>query len=394
MMNGSPAGTIRLSEYNPIGITISPSALVYSAPSPEVVKVLSGGTIRQLFAPNALADIVTINSTSFEIRFYDWTDVGSFNGSIYTLSGNPDPFVTYTISKPNTYAIRIRKTAGSTSNSSAVYWETDVSITSAWPNPFTIYDWTENGTAGSNCLRKFNITYSYNGNYTYQYVTEQGRPDTSSSFSTSSGTYYTYYNYSWGKELLSVKEGSNSNGSSFIRQTQFEYYSTSETSDGLGNYRQLKKVTRPDGGYTRYVYYNDFDKLGQLRYEYSPFQDDQEGLVKEYKYDDDDTGENFLTSEVITKADGKQIGLTESAYSSETISGEPVMKIVRKDYHDSGATDYVQTIIKVFRKTAANSFKRGRLCSIVRPDKTQTSYYYVGSSGFLMGRAFPEETCH
>ncbi len=373
-LNGESAGTLRLGGFNATSSTIDTSALIYATRSEEIDVVPVGGKIRQINAPQGLADIVTINSTSFEIRFYNWSDVGAKSGGLYTLVGSPTPFVKYKVSKPSFWTVAVRKTRGST------YWETLMSIASSYPNPITFYDWAKNSTAGSGSgqsLRYSKYTTITSSGYTYNYHQEYGRPTTSGGFTQSLADYRKYYDYSWGRELLSVKEGSNSNGTSFLRETKYEYYTSS--GDGDGNYKQLKKVTRPDGGYTRYVYYNDFDKLGQRRYEYSPFQDTQEGLFKEHLYTSDGTGENYFRSEVITKANSEQIGRVTNEYTSETLYGEPVMKVVTKRYSSAGSK--TESIRKTYRETTSEPFLRGRPHSVTREDKTQTSYYYYDAGG-------------
>ena len=56
-------------------------------------------SLRQAKAPQALADIVVISATEYEIRFYPAAAVGAKVGRIYPVTGQP--FVTWNIKNPN-----------------------------------------------------------------------------------------------------------------------------------------------------------------------------------------------------------------------------------------------------------------------------------------------------
>ena len=79
----------------------TPAVLVYSAPAKtsEVDVIRNGdGSLRQVKAPQTLADVVVINSSEYEIRYYQPADVGAKVGGVYTLTGQPD--VTWNVKNP------------------------------------------------------------------------------------------------------------------------------------------------------------------------------------------------------------------------------------------------------------------------------------------------------
>jgi hypothetical protein len=51
----------------------------------ELINV--GGQLRQVYAPQALAEVVTINDFSYEIRYYLPSQVGAQVGGVYQVSG-------------------------------------------------------------------------------------------------------------------------------------------------------------------------------------------------------------------------------------------------------------------------------------------------------------------
>ena len=73
--------------------------------TPDIEVISIGSQLRQVNAPQALADIVTDNAFAYEIRFYFPSQVGALSGGVHQVSGSP--FVTWTIQNPdastNTY---------------------------------------------------------------------------------------------------------------------------------------------------------------------------------------------------------------------------------------------------------------------------------------------------
>ena len=79
-------------------------------------------------------------------------------------------------------------------------------------------------------------------------------------------TKYHYVNQAWGEELDSVI----ADPDVAALTTTYAYYTTSTDK---GNYRKVKSVTAPTGGWTAYTYYDDWNRRGRLQYQYQPWLD-------------------------------------------------------------------------------------------------------------------------
>ncbi|MCH6259113.1 RHS repeat-associated core domain-containing protein [Puniceicoccaceae bacterium K14] len=369
LVNGYSAGAIQLN-YNSIDdLDYEPSDLLFSAPSPEVDYYAPSGVLRQIAAPEALADIVDTGTDKYEIRFYDWAQVTTKPNNLYQLVTNPSAFVVYEISKSASNQVRIKKISGSNT------WYTRlVSSSSQW----IVYDWTEDGSETSDCLRRVTTTLSGGGSLNYELVVEEGRLDSSASFTTSSKVRSTYEEFDWGRELVKIQEGY---GESYVQSTEFEYFDT--LGGGDGHYSQLEKITYPNGGEMSFVYYDDFDTRGMVHKRYDPFQDVSDGRRTTYTYQLDVTGDRYVEDTIEVHlmdtlgGSYEQIGKTTFDYYSETWNGEPARRIVRRDYEDTSA--YLQTTIREYREDcgASEAYRRKMPISVRRPDGTQTSYAYA-----------------
>lgn len=395
LKNGSSAGAISIGAEAFGSIAYQPSDLYYSAPSSEVSVIYSSGVLRQVNAPQGLADIVTVNSTTYEIRYYSWKDVGPLSGGVYTLVGSPSPVATYRIYQAATNNIEIKKTVGSD------YWITRLNWVYALDS-WEMHDWTKNMSPYDNSMRKAITTnttagstkttvvseYGWevgtDGSYTdSDYDPQQSPPPSSTYESTPSRrTRKTYTSYAWGRELTKLEEGWDGS-SSALRTTDYEYYTN--VTDGLGHYRQLKKVTYPDGGYKRYVYEDAFEKIGLVKEVYAPFEDSNEGKKTVYAYGTDASGERMLPTSIITSVkDGggtyQKVGERSIAYNTTplTINGEPVRKETITDSASSGETEV--TVRQIYQEDASDAYLRGQPYSIKNPDGTQVAFAYYTTS--------------
>ncbi len=68
LSSGQSAGSLLISEGVIDTASYTPNALLYYAPSSEVEVNRNAGILRQVKAPEGLADIVTINASKYEIR--------------------------------------------------------------------------------------------------------------------------------------------------------------------------------------------------------------------------------------------------------------------------------------------------------------------------------------
>jgi RHS repeat-associated protein len=102
--DGKPAGYLYIHELSPSAGLHTPAKLkVFSQPSLEVIKI--NGNLRQVRAPHALADIVTI-ANGYEVRFYP--GVGQRNPSDNTYATSGSSFATWKFETvPNVATLRV-----------------------------------------------------------------------------------------------------------------------------------------------------------------------------------------------------------------------------------------------------------------------------------------------
>jgi RHS repeat-associated protein len=75
----------------------------------------------------------------------------------------------------------------------------------------------------------------------------------------------------WGEEVVqTLAYPTASTPDSGALTTAYTYHTDA---NACGNYRRVRSVTGPGGGWIAYSYYDDWDKRGQLQYEYRPFLD-------------------------------------------------------------------------------------------------------------------------
>jgi YD repeat-containing protein len=98
-LSGYGAGSLTLAADQPSLSLASPSALSFTASTQDVEVISISGQLRQVNAPQALADIVTSNAFAYEIRYYLPGQVGAIVGGVHQVSGNP--FLTWKIENPD-----------------------------------------------------------------------------------------------------------------------------------------------------------------------------------------------------------------------------------------------------------------------------------------------------
>jgi RHS repeat-associated protein len=114
--NGSTAGVLEVSATAVSSMLYSPATLQLRAvDNPYTVVVRQLGVLRQVNAPQVFADIVTLTPESYEIRFYQPSQVGAPDADgVYAVSGTP--YVAYLVENPDTGAsnrIRFTESRGS-----------------------------------------------------------------------------------------------------------------------------------------------------------------------------------------------------------------------------------------------------------------------------------------
>jgi len=361
LKNGSSAGRIEIREGDFSGALFTPGVLRYHLHSSDVEIIRSGSALRQVKAPGGLADIVTVNSTSYDIEFYSLSQVGAKSGGLYTAAGSP--FVRYRVEKyaGSSTKLRILKHVG------AKTWETRLEKSGdAW----TLFDWRESGQSH---LRKKTWVFDADG-----YPTIEVRDGSGALVSRSREEY-----------------GTNWYGPLMDKET-FGYGSSNLTSEYEYSSGRLKSMARPDGSWVKYDRYTDLERRGLVSKMYEPYEDapasppsgtTTSGKVRHYTYADDWTGMTVMPSLVETKINDVTAGKTAFDYSfTQTVSAHgktlPLVVVTRKEY--DGASSYVATVTKSFRPDAdpSDRFFPGLTHSVTNPDGTKISRAYL--NGFYL----------
>ena len=118
---GSSAGKLQLEETRPSARLYSPAGLQFRWKRPDVHVVRgTNGALRQVWAPQGLADIVSMtNGQGYWVKFYRPADVGIKRPSGFAISSGATPLVVWTFENPEpgtTNRLRVtRAPAGSAS---------------------------------------------------------------------------------------------------------------------------------------------------------------------------------------------------------------------------------------------------------------------------------------
>jgi hypothetical protein len=238
---GTAAGNLYLSSELPSLNLATPNALAFSGSRAEVEVVAPTGVVRQVKAPQALADIVTINDFKYEARFYYLGDVGSKQGDTYQILNPNNWFVKWTVENPdastNAYnRLRLTETRGASTKVSEYAYDAG---TAAW----TL------SQPGSLREDHWEITQDLaNQNRTY---TSHVRPPGGNDVLKRSRT---FHRFDWGEGVVAESAG---DGAS-LRTTSRAYYLTAGDAGFAPNGTRLplRCVIPPDGAWQRYDSYD------------------------------------------------------------------------------------------------------------------------------------------
>ncbi|HEX8000313.1 MAG TPA: RHS repeat-associated core domain-containing protein [Pyrinomonadaceae bacterium] len=363
LFDGRSAGSISIREEQLTATSYTPDALVYSPPArtTEVdVTRSADGNHRQIKVPESLADILVVNATEYDIRFYRTADVGSKDASgLYQLSGQP--YVTYKIKNPDpttTSRLQILKIEnGQTTDTSEYTWDA------------LIDSWTLNRGNGARIETK-----------TVSYPTPTSRTETFTVKDNSGQTVYktsrTYHTYSFGEELL--QEVVDPDGAALT--TTYTYY---DNPDEI-RWHKIKSIVYADGSWVKY----DYDESGNLMLALSPWKDlplesatEDNSRATRYTYSNFDGIETSFTphllSSVIEKVNGTIVRKTTFTRTATNINGNPA--VVENQTAYASATNSQTTLTTTFHSTAAPHLA-DRVAAIEHPDGRKDSYTYEKGS--------------
>ena len=232
---GSGAGSIYLHENNVTAALYSPEVLKTTVPTlSETTEVIrNGSAIRQIKTLQSFADVVTVSSTKYEVRFYLPSQVGSKSNGVYTVAGQP--FKIWRMTNPDTSStnrFNVSEISGSIEKNYS--FMQDVSA-GKWV--FTIND-------GMKVEEETEIINSTAGTRTVTKTTLGGSPS-----ALLKKTVDYYQNFPWGEQY--VKYVQDPDDVNLI--TDYIYFTDSSDTN---NYKKLKAVTNPDGSWEKYLYYS------------------------------------------------------------------------------------------------------------------------------------------
>ncbi len=239
---GASAGSLRVWSPKPSASLASPVGIKYDTNRSDVVMVAFDGVLRQAMAPQALADVVTNNQFSYDIRFYYPADVGDTNSEgIYQLLGTPAPFVTWTIENPDasvliTNRLRITETRSTdVKQYDCVYHAVSNSWVVTLPGGLRSDEVVVTNDVATQDRIETYITRGSDGNVVAKSLRR-------------------YRGFSWGEGLVEETLSPDSDP----KTTTYSYYDDSEMHVN-GYYTPLKMTIHPDGEW-EYIQYNSYGR--------------------------------------------------------------------------------------------------------------------------------------
>ena len=225
---GTSAGSLAVSSTTVSPDLYTPAALQLLAgddPDTEVIK--DNDVLRQVKAPETFVDVVTLTSSSYELRFYTPSQVGSTSGGIYSVSGQP--YVTYLVDNPGSgNSVRFTETRGTLQKVTTYTYDDSTGTMTMSSGGGTRNDIFQSVTVGSTTTETRTIKDATN--QTVSVVREIKTI------------------YPFGPNV--TQRILDPAGANLI--TNYTYY-TDAANDG-GAYGQLKLMVEPTGRWTRYTY--------------------------------------------------------------------------------------------------------------------------------------------
>lgn len=157
------AGKLRIAADTLTAASFTP-AILSCEERDGVEKILDGsGNIRQIYAPDTLANVVTTDSDTFEIKFYATTGSESVDGSGYYIPVG-SPLVTWKVDKISSTKMEVTKTEGALVDSSTMEkisggWK----VTSQGGDRVEQLTWADTSSGGVNQLRRTRIIEDHRG---------------------------------------------------------------------------------------------------------------------------------------------------------------------------------------------------------------------------------------
>lgn len=340
----------------------------------EITVIRASNVLRQIFAREILIDIQATSTTSYILRIYPRAQVGSLNGNLYTLSG--EPFVTYTVSKITTSGstgVRIDR-----SEDGQTTWTSLEQVGQSMIHR----DWRRASVTSSNDA----YTYTLFTSTTTATVSRTGPRADGAGLETPFSWSKTYFDYAgsdstWGKELVKKHLGNASEAIPLV--TKYDYYNTGDSSGAY--WRRLKSQINPDGSWVKNLYFGSNSTTGAagfLQRVYEPWLDGPASIdlaststckYTDWTYQNVSSLGGWKPSTVETHAaGGATISMTKWTYaSSGMLNNRVTWASTRDDYISSG--EKLTTISRTISATDYNSYYSGRTVAHSYPNGRKDS---------------------
>jgi len=320
LRSGQSVGRIGFREPSLVDAPANRERLFYTPPTnTNQVNVVRTGSsnqiLSQILAPQAFVSFVDLGSnpdSGYEIRFYQPSQA-TWSGSNYTVTGTPWKVVK--VEAPAPSKLQISETEGTVTRISLLSLESGSVSTGT-------YKWKLSEGAAGTWLRT--RTQESTASVGFREVIDRTFTGDSEAVANLVGkTKYRYENVGgWGEELRKVfSYPADSTSDSAALVTTYDYHTDSSFP---GHYRRVKSIVSPDGNWTAFTYFDEWDKRGQLAREFRPFKnapasvslDPAIGVVTAFDYVPDQTGRCRRVSLRTEKVNGADTGKVQVDWSS------------------------------------------------------------------------------
>lgn len=344
---GESVGALRIVEAAPSAVLGTPASLRYSSawPGVEVIRD-SNDAVRQVKAPQCLANVVTETADKFRVDFYDTNNFGALSGGIYNQTGKTS-YVSWIIENVDTVnndQLKVTKKIGAVEVVSEFIWDA------------TAQGWELQEGNGQRKEKKTVVVDSIANTRTVTAVVRNAADVVVSK------NVKIYKDFPWGRELIQSVVDPDGAALATVRA----FYDNS-TTDG-GAYGKLKSITSPGGGWATYQY----DAKGRLTKTVEPFLDAAFG-----------SAENLCKVNTVAYLDvapqetrivtllGQEVGRSYKVTSDDTdhITEEVVCTVAGAAYN--AATNLVSST-----KLVSSGEFTGEVEWTTDPDGTGTTYEY------------------
>lgn len=357
LSDGRPAESLSIREQMLSAAIYTPAALIYSAPglTTEVEEIRNPDTsLRQVKVPRALADVVVISNTEYEVRFYSAAFIGPKVGGVFTVTG--PAYITWRIKNPDTSSItrlQISKIQDSLTETSEFTWD---SATSTWSLSQGSGARLQTSTEVVNGSDRTKTTIVKNA--TNQIVSKRTQ---------------TFHTYAWGEEL---NQEVNDPDSAALTTTYAYYQNSFED----WRYGKVQSVTNPDGSWIKY----DYDNQGNIILVMKPWKDLSLAAATEansdatrYYFTNTDGITTFGFARLVTliqrKIGGTLVSETNYSRSAAAIGDQPA---VREWEEVSSSASVTQSTFTTTYYSTAAPLLANRTAFIEHADGRKDTYSY------------------